>query len=135
MASDGLGLSASRPFRFSQGQRRPSHWRYAALAMVGVVAIVLLFDGHVGRVDDFQRRACLEPVYAGLFGTGPGTLERCIARRPQLFGARDAAWLRYVRHLEASCPVSIGMQGQAICEFQVKASEDRAGKGWRSGRY
>ncbi len=135
MASDELGLSASRPFRFSRGQPQSSHWRYAALAALGVITLIVLFDGHFDRVDDFQRRACLEPVYAGLFGTGPGTLERCVALRPQLFGARDAVWLRYVRHLEASCPVSIGMQGQAICEFQVKASEDRAGRGWLSGRY
>jgi hypothetical protein len=85
--------------------------------------------------DDFQTRACLEPVYAGLFGTGPGAMDRCLQSRIKLFGARGGGWLRYVRHLETSCPVTIGMQGQAICEFQVKASEDHAHTGGLRRRY
>jgi hypothetical protein len=92
--------------------------------------VIALLDGQTLRSNDLQQRACLEPVYAGVFGTGSGALERCLQSRPKLFGARDALWLRYVRHLEASCPVSVGMQGQAICEFQVKTSDDHAGKGW-----
>lgn len=80
-------------------------------------------------------RACLEPVYSGLFGTGPRALERCLQNRPKLFGDWDAQWLRYVRHLEKSCPLVVGMQGQAICEFQVKAAEDHAGKGWLAKSY
>ena len=103
----------------------------AALALVGD----LYWHGKHAGPGDFQSRACLEPVYAGIFGTGPGALERCLKSRAKLFGARDSGWLRYVRHLEQSCPASIGMQGQAICEFQVKSSEDHLGIGWRSKRY
>ena len=32
-------------------------------------------------------------------------------------------------------PLTVGMQGQAICEFSVKAKEDHAGKGWRVKDY
>jgi hypothetical protein len=110
---------------------------YGAAVTAAVVAMVIgiaIHNQHTGP-GDFQTRACLEPVYAGLFGTGSGAMERCLTSRAKLFGARDAGWLRYVRHLEASCPATIGMQGQAICEFQVKAGEDHAGTGWRSKRY
>ena len=100
-----------------------------------MVAPAILFDGRTVRSDDMETRACLEPVYAGLFGTGPHALERCLLDRPRRFGADDAEWLRYVRHLEKSCPLVVGMQGQAICEFQVKSAEDHAGKGWRDRDY
>lgn len=128
-------LALSRPYRFSRGQRSRSYWHYALGAATGVAALFLLFDGRIGHVNDLQRRACLEPVYAGLFGTGRHALERCLTQRPLLFGKQDALWLRYVRHLEKVCPASIGMQGQAICEFQVKTTEDHTNRGWRSGRY
>jgi hypothetical protein len=120
------------PLRYSDRRQPRSPWRMAALAVTGCVTLWALFDGQMKRSDDLEVRACLEPVYAGLFGTAPHALERCLENRPKLFGARDATWMRYVRHLEDSCPVTVGMQGQAICEFQVKASEDHAGKGWRT---
>jgi hypothetical protein len=132
MKSNGPGLATSHALRFTDGRNRRSRWRYAAPMAVGLISIAILLDGQTGRSDDLQTRACLEPVYAGLFGTGSRALERCLQTRPKLFGAQDAQWLRYVRHLEASCPPSIGMQGQAICEFSVKAKEDHAGKGWRA---
>ena len=135
MAMSEPSLAMSRPFRFSRGQPGRSRWHYAAGAVTGVAALILLFDGHLGHIDDLQRRACLEPVYAGLFGTGRHALERCLTQRPLLFGEQDALWLRYVRHLEDVCPASIGMQGQAICEFQVKTTEDHTSRNWRSGRY
>jgi hypothetical protein len=110
---------------------------YGAAITAGAVALIIGIAIHNRQTGpgDFQMRACLEPVYAGLFGTGSGAMERCLKSRAKLFGARDAGWLRYVHHLEASCPASIGMQGQAICEFQVKAGEDHSGIGWRSKRY
>lgn len=135
MLGDSPDSAMPRPFRYSDRRQQGSGWRYAAFAAAGVVTLAILFDGQTGRSGDLQTRACLEPVYAGLFGTGPRALERCLQNRPKLFGARDAQWLRYVRHLEESCPVTVGMQGQAICEFQVKASEDHAGKGWRTRNY
>ena len=110
---------------------------YGAAMTAGAVALIIGVAVHNQQAGpgDFQMRACLEPVYAGLFGTGSGAMERCLKSRAKLFGTRDAGWLRYVRHLESSCPASIGMQGQAICEFQVKAGEDHSGIGWRSRRY
>ena len=127
----GLLLVATRELRWMQ------HDGVALVLalLVPVIAFAILFDGQSIRSGDIQTRACLEPVYSGLFGTGPRALQRCLENRPKLFGARDAQWLRYVRHLEASCPLTIGMQGQAICEFSVKAKEDRAGKGWRVKDY
>jgi hypothetical protein len=126
---------ASAPLRYTDGRNRRSRWRYALPAAVCVVSAAILLDGQTGRSDDIQTRACLEPVYSGLFGTGPRAMERCLQNRPKLFGAHDAEWLRYVRHLEKSCPLVVGMQGQAICEFQVKGAEDHAGKGWRRQDY
>jgi hypothetical protein len=111
-----------------------AHGAAVTAAALALVVAIYFHDRHAGA-GDFQSRACLEPVYAGLFGTGPGALERCLDGRAKLFGARDQGWLRYVRHLEQSCPASIGMQGQAICQFQVKSSEDHKGIGWRSKRY
>ncbi len=135
MAGDIPDLATSQQLRFTDGRQRRSRWGQAVAIMVCVGAVVLLFDGQTVRSDDPQTRACLEPVYAGLFGTGSRALQRCLQTRPKLFGVQDAQWLRYVRHLEISCPSSIGMQGQAICEFQVKSSEDHAGKGWRTQNY
>ena len=132
---DNPDLALSRPFRYSDRRQPGSPWRYAALAAAGAVTLAILFDGQIGRSDDIEVRACLEPVYAGLFGTAPHALQRCLKERPKMFGARDAQWLRYVRHLEDSCPVTVGMQGQAICEFQVKTSEDHSGKSWRKRNY
>lgn len=132
------GMTANQPIGI--GIVRSGHTPLRSLG-AGVTALsVALIVGiaiHNQRAGpgDFQMRACLEPVYAGLFGTGSGAMDRCLKSRATLFGARDAGWLRYVRHLEASCPASIGMQGQAICEFQVKAGEDHRGTGWRSKRY
>ena len=83
----------------------------AAFAAAGLITLAILFDGQTGRSGDIQVRACLEPVYAGMFGTAPHALARCLENRPKLFGARDAQWLRYVKHLEESCPVTTGMQG------------------------
>jgi hypothetical protein len=132
MFGDSPDATKPMPLRYSDRQRPRAAWRLVALAAAGLITLVILFDGQTGRSDDIQVRACLEPVYAGLFGTAPHALERCLENRPKLFGARDAQWLRYVKHLEDSCPVATGMQGQAICEFQVKSSEDHAGKGWRT---
>ncbi len=132
MAGDG---PATLPLRYTDGRNRRSGWRHALPAGVCLIAAAILFDGRTVRSDDMETRACLEPVYAGLFGTGPHALERCLRDRPKLFGADDAEWLRYVRHLEKSCPLVVGMQGQAICEFQVKSAEDHAGKGWRDKDY
>ena len=127
---------AALPFvRYTDGRNRRSRWRYALPVGVCLIAAAILLDGQTVRSDDMETRACLEPVYAGLFGTGPRALERCLRDRPRLFGADDAKWLRYVRHLEKSCPLVVGMQGQAICEFQVKAAEDHANKGWRDRAY
>jgi hypothetical protein len=131
MLGDGPDQAKPLPLRYSDRRQRRSRWRLAALIIAGGITLAILFDGQTGRSDDIQVRACLEPVYAGMFGT-VHALERCLENRPKLFGARDAQWLRYVKHLEDSCPVATGMQGQAICEFQVKASEDHAGKGWRT---
>ena len=135
MASDSPHLAAPPPFCYTDGRNRRSGWVYALPIGVCVIAFAILLDGQTIRSSDIQTRACLEPVYSGLFGTGPRALQRCLENRPKLFGASDARWLRYVRHLEASCPLTIGMQGQAICEFSVKAKEDRAGKGWRVKDY
>ncbi|MGZ5920720.1 MAG: hypothetical protein ACXWLJ_11520 [Rhizomicrobium sp.] len=135
MAGNGPNPAAPPPFRYTDGRNRRSRWTYVLPAAVCVVAFAILLDGETGRSNDIQIRACLEPVYSGLFGTGPRALARCLENRPKLFGERDAKWLRYVRHLEASCPLTVGMQGQAICEFSVKAKEDHAGKGWRVKDY
>lgn len=138
MAAGGSDMAAGQPIGIGIIRSGYAPLRvYGASVTAGVVALVIgisIHNQHAGP-GDFQTRACLEPVYAGLFGTGFGAMERCLKSRAKLFGARDAGWLRYVRHLEASCPASIGMQGQAICEFQVKAGEDHAGIGWRSKRY
>jgi hypothetical protein len=131
MFGDSLDSTKPLPLRYSDRHRPRSVWRILAFGAAGVITLAILFDGQTGRSDDIQVRACREPVYAGMFGT-VHALERCLENRPKLFGARDAQWLRYVKHLEDSCPVTTGMQGQAICEFQVKASEDHAGKGWRT---
>ena len=128
-------LAAPLPLRYTDGRNRRSRWRLVLPAAVCVIALFLLFNGQLRRSDDVEVRACLEPVYSGLFGAGVGAMERCLANRARLFGTSNERWLRYVRHLEASCPISVGMQGQAICEFNVKAKEDRAGKGWRSVDY
>jgi hypothetical protein len=138
MAAGGSDMAAGQPIGI--GIIRSGHAPlrgYGAAATLAALALVIGISIHSRQsgLGDFQMRACLEPVYAGLFGTGPGAMDRCLQSRAKLFGARDAGWLRYVRHLEASCPASIGMQGQAICEFQVKAGEDRSGIGWRSKRY
>jgi hypothetical protein len=125
------GSDFAAPLLYTDGRNRRSRWRFVLPAAVCATALFLLFGGQVGRSGDIEVRACLEPVYSGLFGAGVGAMERCLANRAQLFGANNERWLRYVRHLEASCPISVGMQGQAICEFNVKAKEDRAGKGWR----
>lgn len=135
MTGDSLDPAATLPFCYTDGRNRRSRWTYALPIAVCVVSLAVLLDGQTHRANDIQTRACLEPVYAGMFGTGPRALERCLRDRPLLFGERDAQWLRYVRHLEAACPLTIGMQGQAICEFNVKAKEDRAGKGWRVKDY
>lgn len=138
MAAGSSNMAAGQPIGI--GIIRSGHTPlrvYGASITAAAVALVLgisIHNQHAGP-GDFQMRACLEPVYAGLFGTGSGAMERCLKARPKLFGPRDAAWLRYVHHLEANCPASIGMQGQAICEFQVKAGEDHSGIGWRSKRY
>ncbi|MEP6830867.1 MAG: hypothetical protein ABI963_11040 [Rhizomicrobium sp.] len=121
--------------RYTDGRNRRSRWRYALPAGVCLVAAAILLDGQTVKSSDIETRACLEPVYAGMFGTGPRALDRCLKNRPKLFGAHDAEWLRYVRHLEKSCPLVVGMQGQAICEFQVKSAEDHADKGWRDRDY
>lgn len=135
MATEVPDLASPNILRFTDGRSRRPGWKSWVPLGVFIVALAVLLDGRAGRTDDIQIRACLEPVYAGLFGTGSHAMARCIQNRPRLFGARDAQWLRYVRHLEASCPLTIGMQGQAICEFNVKAKEDRAGKGWRDRSY
>ncbi|HEY4276242.1 MAG TPA: hypothetical protein VGM68_12195 [Rhizomicrobium sp.] len=133
MASD--NLAAPAPLRYTDGRNRRSRWRLVLPFAVCAAALFLLLNGQLRRSGDIEVRACLEPVYSGLFGGGVGAMERCLANRAQLFGESNARWLRYVRHLEASCPISVGMQGQAICEFNVKAKEDRAGKGWRTKDY
>jgi hypothetical protein len=135
MLGDSPNSAQPPPLRYSDRRQPRSPWRMAALAAAGVITLAILFDDQAGHSDDIQVRACLEPVYAGMFGTAPHALERCLENRPKLFGARDAQWLHYVKHLEDSCPVTTGMQGQAICEFQVKSSEDHAGKGWRARDY
>lgn len=132
MLGDSPNSAKPLPLRYSDRYQPRSPWRMAAFAAAGLITLAILFDGQTGRSGDIQVRACLEPVYAGMFGTAPHALARCLENRPKLFGARDAQWLRYVKHLEESCPVATGMQGQAICEFQVKSSEDHAGKGWRT---
>lgn len=130
------GSDLAAPLLYTDGRNRRSRWRFALPVAVCVTALFLLFGNRqVGRSGDIEVRACLEPVYSGLFGAGVGAMERCLANRARLFGPDNERWLRYVRHLEASCPISVGMQGQAICEFNVKAKEDRAGKGWRSVDY
>jgi len=131
MLGDSPDSAKPLPLRYSDRRQPRSPWRVTALAIAGVITLAILLDGQIGHSDDIQVRACLEPVYAGMFGT-VHALERCLEKRPKLFGARDTQWLRYVKHLEDSCPVTTGMQGQAICEFQVKSSEDHAGKGWRT---
>ena len=135
MAGTSLDPETPLPFRYTDGRNRRSRWTYVLPVAVVVAGFAILLDGETGRSDDIQTRACLEPVYSGLFGTGPRALARCLENRPKLFGDQDARWLRYVRHLEASCPLTVGMQGQAICEFSVKAKEDHAGKGWRVKDY
>jgi len=138
MAAGGSHMSAGQPIGAGITRSdQPPLRAYGAAATLGALALVIGISIHNRQTGpgDFQMRACLEPVYAGLFGTGPGAMDRCLKSRAKLFGARDAGWLRYVLHLEASCPASIGMQGQAICEFQVKAGEDHSGIGWRSKRY
>ena len=138
MAAGSSDMAAGQPIGI--GIIRSGHTPLRSVGAAVTACAVALIIGiaiHNQQVGpgDFETRACLEPVYAGLFGTGSGALDRCLKSRAKLFGARDAGWLRYVRHLEASCPASIGMQGQAICEFQVKAGEDHRGTGWRNKRY
>ena len=85
MADDGPS-----PLRYTDGRNRRSRWRHVLPASVCLAAAAILFDGRTVQSDDMETRACLEPVYAGLFGTGPRALERCLRDRPRLFGADDA---------------------------------------------
>ena len=138
MAAGSSDLAAGQPIGIGiiRSGHTPLRGLGAAATALSVALIVgIAIHNQQAGPGDFQVRACLEPVYAGLFGTGSGAMDRCLKSRAKLFGARDAGWLRYVRHLEASCPASIGMQGQAICEFQVKAGEDHLHTGWLSKRY